>query len=79
MAEAWGAWSAMRLGCDLGLTHVQLEGNALNVVAALKKEGPCWSPFGHLIADTCMCLAQMLSYSNLSCAPSSQFGGPYVS
>jgi hypothetical protein len=41
MAEALGAWNALKFGCELGLSHVHLEGDALNVVEAPKKEGPC--------------------------------------
>jgi hypothetical protein len=63
MAEALGAWFAVQLGCDLGLSHVQLEVDAMNVVEAPKKEGPCWSPFGHLIVNARTCLVQMFSYS----------------
>jgi hypothetical protein len=63
MAEALGDWNAEKFGCELGLSHVHLEGDALNVVEALKKEGPCWHPFGYLIEDTRSYLSQMLSYS----------------
>jgi hypothetical protein len=38
MAEALGAWYAVKLGCDMGLTHVQIEGDSLFVVEALKKD-----------------------------------------
>jgi hypothetical protein len=47
------------LGCDLGLTHVHLEGDSLIVVEALKKKEPCWSSFGHLIDDARTCLQRM--------------------
>jgi hypothetical protein len=43
---------AVKLGCDLGLSHMHLEGDSLNVVNALKKTVPCCSNFGHLIDDT---------------------------
>jgi hypothetical protein len=66
MIEALGAWNAGKLGCDLGLSHMQLERDALKyLVEALKKEGPCWNLFGHLIVDTRACLSQVLSYSVL--------------
>lgn len=39
MAEALGAWIAVKLGCELGLSQVHLEGDAVNVVEALKKLG----------------------------------------
>jgi hypothetical protein len=52
MAEALGAWYAVKLGCDLGFSHVLFQGDCLNVVVALNKDGPCDSIFGHLIEDT---------------------------
>lgn len=57
------AWVAVNLGCGLGLTHVHLEGDSLIVIDALKKEGPCWSSFGHLIGDTQTCLQRMQCFS----------------
>jgi hypothetical protein len=42
MAEALGSRYAVKLGCDMGLTHVQIEGDSLSIVEALKKEGSCW-------------------------------------
>lgn len=52
MAAASGAWYAVKLGCDIGASHVHLEGDSLSVVAALKRNDPCCSRFGHLIEDT---------------------------
>lgn len=67
VAEAWGTWCVMRLGCELGLTHVQLEGDALNVVTTLKKEGPCLSPY--VLSSDDLILSP-------ACTQSGQFGGP---
>jgi len=38
VAEALGAWLAVKLGCDLGLSHVYLEGDSLNVVKCLEED-----------------------------------------
>jgi hypothetical protein len=35
----------------MGASHVHLEGDKMEVVAALRKSGPCDSNFGHLIED----------------------------
>jgi hypothetical protein len=42
----------MHLGCGLGASHVHLESDSMRIVAASKKNYPCWSNFGHLIEDT---------------------------
>jgi hypothetical protein len=51
LASALGAWFAVKLGGDLGASHVHLEGDKREVVAALTRSGPCDSSFGHLIED----------------------------
>jgi hypothetical protein len=35
-----------------GMQRVLIEGDALSIVAALRKLGQCWSSYGHLIEDT---------------------------
>lgn len=63
LAAALGsAWYAVKLGCDMGSSHVHLEGDTLSVVAALKKNGPCGSSFGHLIEDTRLWLQRVLPH-----------------
>jgi hypothetical protein len=51
LAVAWGAWYAVKLGSDIGASHVHLEGDKMEVMAALRKNGPCDSSYGHLIED----------------------------
>lgn len=67
MAEALGAWYAVKLGCELGYSHVHLEGDSLNVVTALKKDGPCERSFGHLIEDIQTWLQRLHPFS--ICSP----------
>jgi hypothetical protein len=67
MAEALGAWYAVKLGCELGYSHVHLEGDSLNVVAALKNDGPCESTFGYLIRDTQTWLQRL--HASFLCSP----------
>jgi hypothetical protein len=62
MAEAMEAWHVVTLGCDLGISQVHFKGDSLNVVSVLKKEGPCWSTFGHLIEDSKLCLNRLLPF-----------------
>lgn len=52
VVEAVGAWVAVDMCRQLGITHVILEGDSLEVVQAIQKEGKCWSIYGHLINDT---------------------------
>lgn len=51
LAVAWGAWYAVKLGSDIGASHVHLEGDKMEMVAALRKNGPCDSSYEHLIED----------------------------
>jgi hypothetical protein len=51
LAVAWGAWYAIKLGSNIGASHVHLEGDNMKVLAALRKIGPCDSSYGHLIED----------------------------
>jgi len=59
VAEALGAWIAVKFGCELGFTQVHLEGDSLNVVSILKKTGPCCTSLGHLIEDTRLWLQRL--------------------
>ena len=46
MAEAVGEWLAVALVIRLGLRNVLIEGDALEVVQAINKEGNCWTIYG---------------------------------
>jgi len=60
VAEALGAWFAVKLCCDFDISHVNLEGDSMNVVNTLKKIEPCSSSsFGHLIEDTRLWLKRL--------------------
>jgi hypothetical protein len=50
--EALGAWQAVVLCSNLGLQHLNLEGDSMLIVSALNGREPCWSSYGHLIEDT---------------------------
>jgi len=52
VATVLGAWYAVKLGVDMGASHVHFEGDSFNVVTALKRSDPCCSRFGHVIEDT---------------------------
>jgi hypothetical protein len=41
LAVAWGAWYAVKLGSNIGASHMHLEGDNMEVLAALRKIGPC--------------------------------------
>lgn len=51
IAEAVAAWKAVELCCELGAQRVILEGDALEVVQALRHEDPSWSRYSQLITD----------------------------
>jgi hypothetical protein len=51
MAEAVGAWFAVALAKRLGLRNVLIEGDALEVVDAISKEGNCWTVYGQIVND----------------------------
>ena len=50
-AEAWAGGQALRLGKELGLTSIILEGDAKLVVDVVNGEGASWSSIGHLMED----------------------------
>jgi ribonuclease HI len=51
IAEALAAVQMLILCRDLGLSKIQLEGDAANVVKALNSETADWSRSGHIIKD----------------------------
>jgi hypothetical protein len=51
ITTALGAWFVAKLGGVLSASHVHLEGNNREVVAAMRRSGHCDSRFGHLIED----------------------------
>jgi ribonuclease HI len=52
VAEAMALWKAVSCCLDLGFSRIHLEGDALEVVQALKQTGSCWSRYGQIIEDT---------------------------
>jgi ribonuclease HI len=50
-AEAWAGAKAIRWGLELGLTDIQVEGDAKNVVEAINLAGKNWSKIGHIVED----------------------------
>jgi ribonuclease HI len=50
-AEAWAGTKAIRWGLELGLTNIQVEGDAKNVVEAINSAGKNWSKIGHIVED----------------------------
>ncbi len=56
IAKATAAWRAALFCKELGYQRVELEGDALQVVQALQKEGCNWSKYDYLIEEACMVL-----------------------
>ncbi|XP_059438570.1 uncharacterized protein LOC132171299 [Corylus avellana] len=52
VAEAAGAWLAVELSHQSGFSHVVLEGDSLEIVQWLRKDGVCRSRCGLLINET---------------------------
>jgi ribonuclease HI len=62
IAEATAALRAAILCHDLGLNKVILEGDALQIVQALNREGPHWSSYGHLTEEARGMLSSLHSW-----------------
>ena len=50
-AEAVGAWFTVALAKRLGLRQVIMEGDSLEVVQAINREGNCWTAYGPIVND----------------------------
>ncbi|XP_062164875.1 pentatricopeptide repeat-containing protein At1g12300, mitochondrial-like [Alnus glutinosa] len=59
-AEAMAAWYAASLGKEVGGVSIILEGDSLEVVSALRKEGFCNWVFGPLLDDIKACFSNFL-------------------
>jgi ribonuclease HI len=62
IAEAIGAWKSVELCQNLGLSKIFLEGDNLEVVSALQKEGPRWKNFGMAVNDSKALLLSFISW-----------------
>jgi ribonuclease HI len=62
VAEALGALVATELSRDLGLRDIELEGDSLLVVNAIKDSGTQWSSYGHIVGDVRYVLNNMRSW-----------------
>ena len=51
VAEAWASGQALRLGKELGLTSIILEGDAKLIVDVVNVKGASWSSIGHLVEN----------------------------
>jgi hypothetical protein len=49
--EAYGAWLSIKLGKQIGHPCIVIEGDSLEIVQALRREGKCWSIYGPFIND----------------------------
>jgi hypothetical protein len=49
VAETVGAWAAVELALRLDLRRVIFEGDALEIIQALTKEGDCWAIYGQTL------------------------------
>uniref|UniRef100_A0A2N9GXY5 CCHC-type domain-containing protein n=1 Tax=Fagus sylvatica TaxID=28930 RepID=A0A2N9GXY5_FAGSY len=58
--EASATRTAVNLILDLGLREVDIEGDSLKIITALKQNSPCYTLYGHLIMET-KTLAQNLT------------------
>jgi ribonuclease HI len=50
-AEAVGAWAAVQLAKRMGLRRVILEGDALEIIQGLTRDGDCWAPYGQILNE----------------------------
>jgi hypothetical protein len=47
MAEEISVWRAVELAVQMDLCRIILEGDALVIVQALRRDEDCWNLFGH--------------------------------
>jgi hypothetical protein len=50
-AEAFAAWRMAGFCGSLGARHIVVEGDALEIVHALRKDSACWGRYGNLVDD----------------------------
>ena len=50
-AEAMAARVALQLAWDIGLLHVEVEGDSLTIINALKEQDQCLASYGAIITD----------------------------
>jgi ribonuclease HI len=50
-AETVGAWAAVELAKRLGLQRVIFEGDALEIIQALTRDGDCWASYGQILNE----------------------------
>lgn len=62
VAEATGALFAVEFSRDLGIQDVDLEGDSLQVVQAIRDSGIIWSRYGHITGDTRWVLNSLRSW-----------------
>lgn len=62
VADAFFAWKAVEFGRDLGIQNTILEGNALDIVHALRKEEQSWSRYGNLLDNSKTLLNSLQSW-----------------
>ena len=63
VAEAMGALCAAEFSRDLGFQDVDLEGDSLQVVQAIREAGINWSSYGHITGDTRWVLNSLRSWT----------------
>ena len=52
VAEAMGALFAAKFSWDLGIQDIDIEGDSLQVIQAIRGSDINWSNYGHIIGDT---------------------------
>jgi hypothetical protein len=63
VAKVVVAWKGVAFCRTLGFQRVIFEGDALEIVNALRQDSPCWSHYGQMIEDTKVLLYSFPSWS----------------
>lgn len=62
VAEAMGALIAAEFSRDLGIHDIQIEGDSLLVVKAIRESGTQWSSYGQIVGDARVVLNNLRSW-----------------
>jgi ribonuclease HI len=62
-AEIVAVWHDARWACEMGYQNVLMEGDSMNVIQELQKQGPSGSVCGQLIMDTKTILSRLVFFS----------------
>jgi hypothetical protein len=64
-AKAIASWMMADLCCKVGLRHLLVEGDSVEVVTALKRGGDCSERYGHFVDEARQLLSSTMEHWNV--------------